>query len=200
MTIMKQLIEGMIGNYLNESVEDDLIESIFEEVSGETWEAIEEAILNELSPETLASYTKKASKWKADKDHEVISKPTKQAWHSNSERRQVKNRRHGMETAMKKLGATHKDMKTHKDLDSKVTHAARGTGTLNRSRRMARKYGDEYNARASQARKDFDDHVDTMKQSKTTKDKNRDAKELSAADFERKHHMSKSEWKQKSKS
>jgi len=62
MTILKQLIENMIGEYLNESYENDLVESIFEEVSEETWEAIEEAILNELSPKTLASYAKKASK------------------------------------------------------------------------------------------------------------------------------------------
>jgi hypothetical protein len=57
---MKQLIEQMVGNYLNESYEDDLVESIFEEVSEETWEAIEEAILNELSPELLQRYGDKA--------------------------------------------------------------------------------------------------------------------------------------------
>jgi hypothetical protein len=60
MTIPKQLIENMIGDYLNESYEGDLVESVFEEVSEETWEAIEEAILNELSPKTLASYVKKS--------------------------------------------------------------------------------------------------------------------------------------------
>ena len=59
---MKQLIETMISDYLNESHEDDLVESIFEEVSEETWEAIEEAILHELSPELLARYKKKANK------------------------------------------------------------------------------------------------------------------------------------------
>jgi hypothetical protein len=52
----------MIGDYLNESYEDDLVESIFEEVSEETWEAIEEAILNELSPELLQRYKQKAKK------------------------------------------------------------------------------------------------------------------------------------------
>ena len=60
--VLKSLIESMIVNHLEESYEDDLVESIFDEVSEETWEAIEEAILNELSPKTLASYTKKASK------------------------------------------------------------------------------------------------------------------------------------------
>jgi hypothetical protein len=60
MAIMKQLIESMIGDYLNESYEDDLVESIFEEVSEETWEAIQEAILNELSPELLQHYGDKA--------------------------------------------------------------------------------------------------------------------------------------------
>jgi hypothetical protein len=59
--LLKALISEMVGDYLNESYEDDLVESIFEEVSDETWEAIEEAILNELSPKTLASYVKKAS-------------------------------------------------------------------------------------------------------------------------------------------
>jgi hypothetical protein len=54
--LLKSLIESMIGDYLNESYEDDLVESIFEEVSEETWEAIEEAILNELSEETLELY------------------------------------------------------------------------------------------------------------------------------------------------
>jgi hypothetical protein len=59
--ILRSLISEMVGDYLNESHEDDLIESIFEEVSEETWEAIEEAILNELSPNTLQSYVKKAA-------------------------------------------------------------------------------------------------------------------------------------------
>jgi hypothetical protein len=58
--ILRSLISEMIGDYLNESHEDDLIESIFEEVSEETWEAIEEAILNELSPELMARYRNKA--------------------------------------------------------------------------------------------------------------------------------------------
>ena len=62
MTILKQLIENMIGDYLNESYEDDLVESVFEEVSEETWEAIEEAILNELSPALLKRYAAAADK------------------------------------------------------------------------------------------------------------------------------------------
>jgi hypothetical protein len=45
---------------LEESYEDDLVESIFEEVSEETWEAIEEAILNELSPGVLKRYLDKS--------------------------------------------------------------------------------------------------------------------------------------------
>ena len=59
--LLKSLISEMVESYLEESYEDDLIESIFEEVSDETWEAIEEAILNELSPQTLSSYKKKAN-------------------------------------------------------------------------------------------------------------------------------------------
>jgi len=58
--LLRTLIEEMIGNYLEESYEDDLVESIFNEVSEETWEAIEEAILNELSPTLLARYRNKA--------------------------------------------------------------------------------------------------------------------------------------------
>jgi hypothetical protein len=72
MTIMKQLVEQMIGEYLNESYENDLVESIFEEVSEETWEAIEEAILNELSEQTRDLYIegslKKGSPERAIKD------------------------------------------------------------------------------------------------------------------------------------
>lgn len=52
----------MVESYLEESYEDDLVESIFEEVSEETWEAIEEAILNELSPDLLKRYMNKAYK------------------------------------------------------------------------------------------------------------------------------------------
>jgi hypothetical protein len=59
--IIRELISEMIESYLEESYDgEDLLESIFEEVSDETWEAIEEAILNELSPKTLQSYLKKA--------------------------------------------------------------------------------------------------------------------------------------------
>lgn len=54
--MLKQLIENMIYDYL----EDDLVESVFEEVSPQTWEAIEEAILNELSPELLKRYINKS--------------------------------------------------------------------------------------------------------------------------------------------
>lgn len=54
--LLRTLISEMIENYLEESYEDNLVESIFEEVSEETWEAIEEAILNELSPKTYDLY------------------------------------------------------------------------------------------------------------------------------------------------
>lgn len=57
---MKKLVENMISDYLEESYEDDIVESIFEEVSDETWEDIEEAILSELSPGTLKKYIGKA--------------------------------------------------------------------------------------------------------------------------------------------
>lgn len=58
-TLLRNLISEMVESYLEESIQDDLVESIFEEVSPETWIAIEEAILNELSPATLKSYIKK---------------------------------------------------------------------------------------------------------------------------------------------
>jgi hypothetical protein len=50
----------MVGDYLNESHEDDLVRSIFEEVSEETWDAIQEAILSELSPAVLNRYVNKS--------------------------------------------------------------------------------------------------------------------------------------------
>ena len=59
--LLRTLISEMVETYLEESYDDDLVESIFEEVSSETWEAIEEAILNELSPRTLSSYIKKSA-------------------------------------------------------------------------------------------------------------------------------------------
>lgn len=54
--LLRTLISEMVETYLEESVGQHLIESIFEEVSEETWEAIEEAILNELSEETYDLY------------------------------------------------------------------------------------------------------------------------------------------------
>ena len=87
MTIMKQLIESMITGYLEESYEDDnIVESIFEEVSEETWEAIEEAILNELSPETMARYADAATD-----DYMRKSR--------------YDSRKKGIDTALKKIGA-----------------------------------------------------------------------------------------------
>lgn len=52
----------MVEDYLNEGYEDNLTDAIFEEVSEETWDAIEEAILSELSPATLDRYKDKAFK------------------------------------------------------------------------------------------------------------------------------------------
>ena len=54
--LLRTLISEMVETYLEESYNDDLIESIFNEVSDETWEAIEEAIMNELSEETYDLY------------------------------------------------------------------------------------------------------------------------------------------------
>lgn len=57
--IFKSLISEMIENHLEESQKDDIVESIFEQVSDETWEAIEEAIIAELDLNTAAKFIKK---------------------------------------------------------------------------------------------------------------------------------------------
>ncbi len=59
MTILRTLISEMVESYLEESQKDDIVESIFEQVSDETWEAIEEAILAELDMNTAAKFIKK---------------------------------------------------------------------------------------------------------------------------------------------
>jgi len=60
--VLRSIISEMVGDYLNESHEDDLVKSIFEEVSSETWDAIQEAILSELSPAVLNRYVNKSIK------------------------------------------------------------------------------------------------------------------------------------------
>ena len=79
--LLKQLISEMVGSYLEESHNDNLIETIFEEVSEETWEAIEEAILSEISYKTLASYARKTNMLSPSKRKEQMKKlsPEKQA-------------------------------------------------------------------------------------------------------------------------
>ena len=119
--MLKSIIESMIVGYLSESVEDDLLETVFQEVSEETWEAIEEAILLELSPETLKSYKKKAfsqrsndltkknelSRWKSQfpsrmnsRDHQEYTNLTK-----SIEKRQnrIAKRTTGIDLANKRL-------------------------------------------------------------------------------------------------
>ena len=51
----------MIYQKLDESYGENLLDEIFEEVSDEALEAIEESILNELSPELLQKYKRAAS-------------------------------------------------------------------------------------------------------------------------------------------
>lgn len=77
--LLKTLISEMMESYLEESYDADLVESIFKEVSSETWEAIEEAILNELSPELVHRYAKKANAEleKAKYDSTVAREKTK---------------------------------------------------------------------------------------------------------------------------
>jgi hypothetical protein len=140
MTILKQLIESMIGDYLNESYEDDLVESIFEEVSEETWDAIQEAILNELSPELLQRYKSIAKR-------DLGRKETGIEW----EKEQGYNR------------------------DQKAIDRMRW-------KRDNREYG----------LKKVDGAID-----KATAQKNKDARELSGADFQKKYKMTKAAWKAK---
>lgn len=78
--LLRTLISEMVETYLEESYEDNVIESIFEEVSDETWEAIEEAILSELSPATLDSYKNKAFKQlkrSADQSRSALKQSTR---------------------------------------------------------------------------------------------------------------------------
>ena len=125
MTIMKQLIETMIHGYLEESYEDDLIESIFEEVSAETWEAIEEAILNELSPELMARYAQDASG-----DYMRRYAPD--------------SRKGGIDTALKKIGAgkgtrdqVQKRLQRAKDNFRKSADSSDAKGELNKKGQRA---------------------------------------------------------------
>jgi hypothetical protein len=142
MTILKQLIENMIGNYLNESNDYDLAEEIFEEVSPETWEAIQEAILNELSPELLQRYKSVA-------------------------KRDVKRKEMGIE--WEKEQGYSRDQKAIDRMKSKKDNRNYGLGKV-------------------------DGAID-----KATAQKNKDARELSGADFQKKYKMTKAEWEAKSK-
>ena len=79
----KSLAESVIGVMLDEPLNenDDLAESILEEVSEETWEAIEEAILSEISYKTLANYARKTDMLEPSKRKQKMKKlsPEKQA-------------------------------------------------------------------------------------------------------------------------
>jgi hypothetical protein len=143
MTILKQLIENMIGDYLEESHDGyDLAEEVFDEISEETWEAIHEAILNELSPELLQRYKSVAKRDLARKEGGI-------EWERDQGRR-------GDQKAIDRM----------------------------RWKRDNRKYG----------LKKVDGAID-----KATAQKNKDAKELSGADFKQKYRMTKAAWKASNK-
>jgi hypothetical protein len=115
----------MVESYLEESYEDDLVESIFEEVSEETWEAIQEAILNELSPDTLKRYINKSTRDQdkrtrlaKDADNRIADRKVHNPFSTKDKERRDKtdqqssdrnwrkayNREVGQERAAKKLG------------------------------------------------------------------------------------------------
>jgi hypothetical protein len=127
-SLLRTLISEMVETYLEESYEDDLVESIFEEVSNETWEAIEEAILNELSPKTLASYTKKATK-SLDKAKSTIKKDNDEMERHNTDLRNayIRNDERGADAPSKAGWKLNKKMwKTHPALQNTVRKRTKG--------------------------------------------------------------------------
>lgn len=100
--LLRTLISEMVESYLEESYGDDLIESIFDEVSEETWEAIEEAILNELSPGLLDRYRKAA--WKDAGKHYRKVDTAKTDSATDRHYKQGDKRMKGYETATSKAG------------------------------------------------------------------------------------------------
>lgn len=187
MTILKQLIENMIGDYLNESYDGyDLAEEVFDEVSEETWEAIHEAILNELSPELKARYAKAAAGDAAMRAFDVGDKGRL----DKDDERKLQNRGKGIDTALKKLGASKKDRKATMDVHtSALDHAADAAQQYNRGNYELAK------RRSTQA----GNRSDAVKHNVDVVMKNKDARELSGADFQKKYRMTKAEWKRKSK-
>jgi hypothetical protein len=178
---MKQLIEGMIGDYLNESYEDDLVESIFEEVSEETWEAIEEAILNELSPKLLKRYKKKAQ----------------QSLDRNTEK-SVKNREKEAEYTKHSEKWYDKSTKARYRTPREAGKRAYAWDTQSGARKMADKTG--VTAHTAKVRADAADNVVSKRQRGLTsinKREKSDFNNLSAEDFKKKYRMTKSEWQNK---
>ena len=188
MTAIKQLIESMIVNYLEESADAyDLVEEVFDELSPETLEAIHEAILNELSAELKAKYAKAAAADYVAKGAQIGAQGGNL---SADDKRKLLNRAKGSDTALKKLGAS---KKTRKDQDELI-------GTAGRHASFAVQAGASGNAR------DSADHRDTALGMRSGAQhnvdvvmKNKDAKELSGAEFQKKHNETKAEWKKKSK-
>lgn len=76
--VVKSLISEMIEAKLEESAHNDLLAAIFEEISDETWQSIEEAILAELSPSTLGKFVahKAATAVKRRVTGGLMSKPS----------------------------------------------------------------------------------------------------------------------------
>lgn len=141
MSIMKQIISEMVGDYLNESYEDDLVESIFEEVSEETWEAIEEAILNELSPATLKSYYSKAKKSLADNQKTARNAP-----------RQARNAKQASDTLHYKSYMARYATPEDIPKDSTVSPEDSASGRMARSKKELEKHH-ELKAKAITSRK-----------------------------------------------
>lgn len=186
MTILKQLIENMIGDYLEESYDGyDLAEEVFDEISEETWKAIHEAILNELSPELKARYAKAAAADAVGRGVDAGSSGI-----DKEGARKLANRGKGVDTALKKLGAKKADRAATKDMLSRAV--AHGANAGHQSKMGLHGTAQDTAAHARANLQGVQHNVDVIA-------KNKDAKELSGAEFQKKHRMTKAAWKASNK-
>ncbi len=186
MGILKQLVESMIADHLEESYEDDFLESIFEEISPEVWDSIHEAILNELSPELKARYAQKAAADAIGRSFEAGQSGSV----GKNDARKLSNRGKGIDTALKGLGAKKKDREATKTL---IGHASKYAADAGHQNKMGFHGAAQQTASAARA------NLQGAQHNIAVVAKNKDAKEMSGADFQKKYKMTKAEWKRKSK-
>jgi hypothetical protein len=194
----------MIGDYLNESYEDDLVESIFEEVSEETWEAIEEAILNELSEETRDLYIEGSLKKGS------VNRGIKDAFRKG----EAKTRDFYSSKNTQSKFAKPKT-KAEKDAVSKGKWAGGGSPTARGANRTASQDGLKDTEHGNSQKSNFgkthyktQTHANKMYNLKTTKPnlpsstterQKADLNNLSADEFQKKYRMTKTDWERKNK-